>query len=107
MNPSLFIHQSSSSSFNHHHQTKNHHKQTCNRATLRSVSVNKSCWNEKRQILRRRGKKRRNPAVQFRGSISRDPNSATRREIPRPAATVGPDEQQIDSFFVKQRYVDR
>src|SRR6218665_3240264 len=28
MNPSLVIHQSSISSFNHHHQTKNHHKQT-------------------------------------------------------------------------------
>jgi len=41
MNPSLFIHQSSISSFNHHHQTKNHHKQTCNRATLRSFSVKK------------------------------------------------------------------
>src|SRR6218665_1002023 len=35
MNPSLFIHYSSFSSFNHHHQTKNHHEQTCNRATLK------------------------------------------------------------------------
>src|SRR6218665_3102691 len=36
-----FIIHSSFSSFNHHHQTKNYHKQTCNRATLRSFSVKK------------------------------------------------------------------
>src|SRR6218665_3059592 len=66
MNPSLFIHQSSSSSFNHHHQTKNHHKQTCNRATLRSFSV-------KKIVVRMKN-------VKFRGSAEK---KESRGSIPR------------------------
>ena len=46
-----------------------------------------------------------NSAAQNRG---KNPNYAVQREIPRPAETSGPtDEQQIDSFFVKHRYFDR
>src|SRR6218665_2078708 len=89
MNPSLFIHQSSFSSFNHHHQTKNHHKQTCNRATLKSFSVKKnSCSIKKRQNPRKKDEIR----GKFRGS-----NSAAKTQIPRLGSkfhrtrkTVGP-----------------
>src|SRR6218665_3031188 len=61
------------SSFNHHHQTKDHHKQTCNRATLRSFSVKKIVVRMKN--VKFRGKKT-NSAV----------NSAAKTQIPRHSA---------------------
>src|SRR6218665_149317 len=62
-----FIIHSSSSSFNHHHQTKNYHKQTCNRATLRSFSVKKIVVRMKNVKFRGFPRKKK----KFRGSIPR------------------------------------
>src|SRR6218665_2017817 len=89
MNPSLFIHESSFSSFNHHHQTKYHHKQNCNRASYFEV-----IFCEKIVVRMKNVKFRRIPRGkdEFRGS-----NSAEKTQIPRlgskfrgPRKTVGP-----------------
>src|SRR6218665_1706641 len=98
MNPSLFIHYSSISSFNHHHQTKNHHKQTCNRATLRSFSVKKLLFElktsnpaEKDEFRGKKDEFRGYSAAQipreFREKTAGKPKF---RGIPRPLKTVGP-----------------
>src|SRR6218665_2345652 len=91
MNPSLFIHLSSFSSFNHHHQTKNHHKQNCNRATLRSFSVKKIVVRMKNVKFRgSRGKK-----TNFRGKILRSIprfKTAEKTQIPRTTRNSAPRE---------------
>src|SRR6218665_297499 len=89
-----FIIHSSFSSFNHHHQTKNHHKQTCNRATLRLFSVKKITVRMKNVKSRGiRGTKKANSAVNSavptQNSVLTQ-NSAGRLEIPGSAETCGP-----------------
>src|SRR6218665_3531516 len=88
MNPSLFIHESSFSLFNHHHQTKYHHKQNCNRATLRSFSVKKIVVRMKnikfRGIPQQKDEiPRLNSAAKFRGHTFRGSarNSAGRGKL--------------------------
>src|SRR6218665_2860170 len=101
MSFSLFIHSSSFSSFNHHHQTKNQHKQTCYRATLRLFSVKKIVVRMKN--VKFRGEKT-NSVPQFRG---KNPNSAGALEIPRGGEkfrgarkTVGPTEKKPPPLYI-------